>query len=346
MNEVLAAIRIQRWWAKCTCHRYTSLCKNMTTLFTCVICHDETMEVTHCVNGHPVCVSCSISSADNRCAICRIPKRQSMIAPETLKVLLKTIPFRIRCQTCQHTFRWDLHETHRAWCSMHRFTCPEPGCTHTCTSSNMSNHVAESHKDVVLLKEHTLFAILSHENQGQILCLAFDTVVVISFTYQQMVICESNSMHPQSACRVQFRAYYPSPSSRPITVMASQLSVANCTDPEHAMETFQCGVIPAMLASRENIVIAGSPLMVSPHTRMTRPSLHDEPGTELPRALPMTTSSPMLRAKLLQLGLRDMPQPYTPSEKCVQMEARLCAIMRFQFAKLCDDSTVSELFSS
>lgn len=335
-----AALKIQHAWRICMSSRYGSMTKNLTSLLTCVICQDETTESTRCCNGHPVCLGCSIASNDLRCPVCREPKRSNHLSYDnTLHVLLSGIPLRLKCSTCNNTFPWKSHETHRAWCPKYMFMCPFTNCSHTSSVADLRSHLKQHQDDVVHVSNNTLFTIMCNENQGDIVCILEEAIVLISFTFQSMVFCDSNVILPQPACRVQMRAFYNTSNSAPLHATMQQIGVNTSSDPEHAFETFDCGLVPAILASRERILITGTVPLVTPRTRISQFS------TELPRALSDETSSPHLRSKLLHFGLRDVPQPYTPADKCFLVDSKFCAVMKFVF-KSVKGTRVASLFKS
>lgn len=317
MIRTEAAQTLQRRWRMHLAQRCCVALRKMREMSVCVVCNDECVGVVRCPNGHACCLGCEMSTHDSRCPICRVGR--PMVQDASFEALARSAGVRMHCAACDVFFPVDRCEHHRAWCPSHRFVCPHPECTACVTASDMAAHVAR-HEGVHSLtrrtcgRHHVILGMPRHGGDTVIVCVGPTVVVVTNasrrFYTPTQLTTDSVSM------TLQVHAYYPSSHSPPVYATLRQLRVVDCSDVNSWVEEHRYGLVPPMMASRENVVVSQSGPILTPRCVMMDPLVNSVGLFALPDVLPGKDLSSTIRAR----GVRDIPIPWQRNASPVQWD--------------------------
>ena len=284
----------------------------------CVVCEDECASLYCCNNGHGCCIGCDAAMSDTRCPVCR--DTRSTTEDETLRRVLVVTRARHHCAACNTYTSTHECEHHRAWCPSHKFTCPVASCRHTVCGAELAHHVRHHDKHVVEVGTHFVM-VVNHFSDDVVLVVDDDVVVVSS------VSKGTTSMSDMMAGGIFFnvRCYYASPETGVLRCTVQQVQVSH-TDDDY-VEEYNVGVVPAMLASREHVI-------VSPYTPRIMPRCVDTNSTGLRTpAVFVNVAGESLVKRLLNRGIRDVPWVTRPTRDVTLSGPPVC-VLRIRFDRL------------
>ena len=301
----------------------------------CVVCDDECVTLFRCPNGHSCCVGCDASITDQRCPMCREPR--SAKSDDTLACLLVTTRCRMFCQMCNLHVDANYCEFHRAWCPSHQFLCPCKGCHQTFARVDMASHILR-HEDVVDIPlcekgSREFVMITTRFNEDTIFTVNNDVFVIST-----MHGTNSNSLNELLSGEISFRirCYYKSPSSRVWMCTLRQLQMAHIDNDSMYVEEFNVGMVPAVIASREQLV-------VSPYTpHITPRCLHVIPPQPRNSTL-LFEKGRDLKRRLTTMGVRDVPWVTKPVKE-LSMQGPPTCVLRICL-KLSSTTDVGSVFT-
>lgn len=313
-----ATVVIQRAWR----HHMVRMMMRIRTLSRqmarCVVCNDECVTLFRCEHGHGCCVGCDASITDQRCPICR-ESRHAQI-DETFKTVLYATDARHLCSACNVYVKARDCEHHRAWCPSHKFTCPLPSCRHTSHARHMAQHVQE-HDGVVNVPRE--FVVVINRNSDDVVLAIDNDVIVISATQRS-----ANSLNEIILGGIIFgiRCYYSGPNVGVWTCTVRQIHTSTSDVDDLYVEEYQVGLVPPMIASREQIVVA-------PYVPNIIPRCADTSGSALRTAIVLAETGAALSQRLANHGIRDLPWITKPA-KNVALGGPPTCVLRIRLHRL------------
>ena len=285
------------------------------TRMRCVVCEDECATLYCCSNGHGCCIGCNAAISDERCPVCR--DARSATEDETLRQVLTVMRARHHCAECNIYTSTHECERHRAWCPSHKFTCPVASCRHTVCGAALAHHVRHHDRHVVEVGQR--FVMLVNHFSDDVVLVVDNDVVVVSFTPRA-----ATSVNDMMSGGIFFsvRCYYASPETGVLCCTVQQVQVSH-TDYDY-VEEYNVGAVPAMLASREHVV-------VSPYTPRIVPRCVDTSSTGLRTPVVIVNvAGEGLVERILNYGIRDVPWVTRPTRDVTLSGPPVC-VLRVRF---------------
>lgn len=284
----------------------------------CVVCEDECVTLFRCDNGHGCCLGCDSSNSDRRCPICRAPRHVN--PDDTLKGILVATRARHLCSTCNVYFNSLDCEHHRAWCPTHKFTCPVASCRHVFEASRLANHVNSHDGAIDIPREFVI--VVNHFSTDAVLVIDNDVIVVSTSMRNSSNVSDIMS----GGIFFGIRCYYSGPTvgAWECTIRQIQTSTSHLDD--EYMEEYNIGVVSAMIASRERMLVAPYTPFVMPRCMDTNPN-----GPRSP--LVFFETGYALSKRLSNHGIRDVPRLTKPTRD-VTLEGPLTCVLRVRLRRL------------
>jgi len=324
-----SAIVVQQAWRRHMVHMMMHIRAWSRTMSRCVVCDDECATLFRCANGHGCCVGCDASIADQRCPVCRDPRHSNV--DQTLTTLLVATRARHLCTACNIYVDTHRIEHHRAWCSSHLFTCPVSSCQQTIRASELAQHVCH-HNNVTRVEPCREFVIVANRFSEDTVIVVEDDVIVVSTTP-----LNTNSLNDILSGGIAFgiRCYYRDSSVGVWSCRVRQVQTSTSNDNDRYMEEYHVGVVPAMIASREHIVVA-------PYTPHMMPRCVDTSSSGLRSPLVLKETGRELTRRLANHGIRDVPWVTKPTKEVALGGPPTC-VMRVRLTRL-ESSSVGSVF--
>lgn len=321
------AVVIQRQWRRRQSARYcAALADVRDAMCRCCVCHDETTSVVSCINGHATCTGCDVCIDDPLCPLCRQPRHT--VANETVCGVARHLRMGFKCTACNVTLSNEAVEFHRAWCRKHAFQCPVHDCR--VTAANVLAHVKANHT-VTDVSQHKKYTMLLSRHSSNVTLVVDDVVVVASFTQEVGGTALEQLMTTHLALHI--KGYYANASARPLTVTVMQKRVSDVFS-NTALETFQLGIVPPVIASRERVAVPTYTPRIVPRCVITT-NVQD-----------VGTVPVRLRtcADLIHYGVCDVPVRRHPA-RSKQVVGIPAAIVELSFATA-QHATIGAIYSS
>lgn len=186
--------------------------------------------------------------------------------------------------------------------------------------AELAHHVRHHDKHVVEVGQQFVM-VVNHFSDDVVLVVDNDVVVVSSTSRG------TTSMSNMMAGGVSFgvRCYYASPETGVLRCTVQQIQVSH-TDYDY-VEEYNVGVIPAMLASREHVV-------VSPYTPRIMPRCVDTSSDDMrtPTVFANVTGENLVK-RILNRGIRDVPWVTRPTRD-VELSGPPVCVLRIRFDRL------------
>lgn len=295
-----SAIVVQRAWRRHMVHMMMQIRTWSRTISRCVVCDDECATLFRCANGHGCCVGCDASIVDQRCPVCRDQRHANV--DQTLTTLLVATRARHHCAACNIYVDTQQCEHHRAWCPSHMFTCPVSSCQQTMRASELAKHVCH-HNNVTRIDPNREFVVVANRFSEDTILVVEDDVIVVSTTPRS-----NNSLNDIISGGIIFgiRCYYRDPSVGVWSCRVRQVHASTSHDDDRYVEEYNVGVVPAMIASREYIIVA-------PYTPHMMPRCVDTSSSGPRAPLVLTEKGRELTRCLVNHGIRDVPWVTKPA---------------------------------
>jgi len=318
MRRHHSAIVIQREWRSAMMQMMMQLRRWSREMTRCVVCDDECVTLFRCENGHGCCIGCDASITDQRCPVCREPRRTT--PDDTLRTILTKTRARHLCSACNIHVDTRICEHHRAWCPSHRFTCPIPSCQHACSASQLGQHV-RCHTAATAISHE--FVLVANRISEDTVLVVDDDVIVISTAPRN-----SNSLNDIISGGMIFsiRCYYSGPNVDVWTCTVCQIKTSMSHLDDRYVERYNMGIVPAMIASREQIVVA-------PYTPHMMPCCIDTSTSGIRKPLVFLETGGELSRRLTNHSIRDVPWVTKPS-KDVTFEGLPTCVLRVRLDRL------------
>ena len=292
MQRTAAAVILQRAWRQHMVGMMMHIRAWSREMARCVVCGDECVTLFRCEHGHGCCVGCDASTLDQRCPVCREPRHTN--PDDTLKTVLLATRARLLCTACNVHVDTRVCEHHRAWCPCYKFTCPMPSCHQTATGADMALHVRH-HTDAVEVARE--FVLVTNRFSHDIIFVLEEDVFVITTTPRT-----ASSLNDIISGGILFgiRCYYKSPDQGAWTCVVRQIQTSSSHIDDRYVEEYHMGVVPAMIASREQIVVA-------PYTPHLIPRCVDTSASGGRTPYVLHERGRALTRRLANHGVRDVP---------------------------------------
>lgn len=289
-----AATVVQRAWRRYMVRMMMNIRAWSREMSRCVVCYDECATLFRCTNGHGCCIGCDASITDQRCPVCREPRHSDV--DQTLTTLLTTTRARHHCTACNIYVGTARCEHHRAWCPSHEFTCPVSSCQQTIRASELARHVCH-HNIVTRVDPRNEFVIVANRFSEDTVLVVEDDVIVVSTTPRN-----NNSLNDIISGGIIFgiRCYYRDSNVGTWSCRVRQVQTSTSHDSDRYVEEYHVGFVPAMIASREHIVVA-------PYTPHMMPRCVDTSSSGVRTPMVITETGRELTRRLVNHGIRDVP---------------------------------------
>jgi len=281
-----------------------------------------------------------------------------MYPDATVDILASTFALRMRCSECNQSVPASRIEFHRAWCCKHAFECPVNGCRQTHTATDMERHVIACHSSSLLdpsppptraataatavtavtaatavtavtAATAATYTLLVSRFAPEVVVVVHDVVVVVSVNAFQV-----GEVPTVGHLNLHMRAYYPSPEAPPVTATVSQFRVNDyaCDTP---LEIFNVGIVPPVIASRENMTVTPYIPHITPRCVMAAENV-------------LTPSSASIYAihgvdDLHRYGVRDIPVIMRPTRRA-EVHGIPVAIVRLHFERHASHACVGTVY--
>lgn len=320
-HPVASAIVVQRAWRNHMVHMMMHIRAWSRQMSRCVVCDDECVTLFRCANGHGCCIGCDASITDQRCPICRDPRHVN--SDDTLTTILIATRTRHLCVACNVYVDTRGCEHHRAWCPSHTFTCPVASCRQTLRSTELAQHVCH-HNNVTRVQGSRAFVMVANRFSENAILVVDDDVVVISTTPRT----QSSSLNDIISGGIDFgiRCYYRNSEVGVLTCTVRQIQTSTSDDDDRYLEEYRMGMVPAMIASRERIVVA-------PYTPHLMPRCVDTSSSGLHSPMILTETGCDLTRRLANHGVRDVPWVTKPI-KNVSLGGPPAFVLRVRLTRL------------
>ena len=299
------------------------------TMSRCVVCDDECATLFRCANGHGCCVGCDASIADQRCPVCRDPRNAN--SDQTLTTLLVATRARHLCAACNMYVDTHQCEHHRAWCPSYMFTCPVSSCHKTICASKLAKHVCH-HNDVTRVDPGSEFVMVVSRFSEDAILDVDDDVIVVSTSPRS-----NSSLNDIISGGITFgiRCYYRDPNVGGWACRVRQVHASTSHDDDSYLEEYNLGIVPAMIASRESIIVA-------PYTPHMMPRCVDTGSSGTRAPLVLTDTGRELTRRLVNHGIRDVPWMTKPVRD-VSLGGPPTCVLRVRLTRL--QTTVGSVFA-
>lgn len=318
--QTSSAIVVQRAWRRHMVQMMMHIRAWSRRMSRCVVCDDECATLFRCTNGHGCCVGCDASITDQRCPVCREPRHSNV--DQTLTTLLVATRARHLCSACKLYVDTHKCEHHRAWCPSHAFTCPVTSCQQLIRASELAQHVCH-HNNVTRVDPFDEFVIVANRYSEDTILVVDNDVIVVSTTTRN-----NNSLNDIISGGILFgiRCYYRDSSVGVWSCRVRQVQTSTSNDNDRYIEEYHVGVVPAMIASRERIVVA-------PYTPHIMPRCVDTSSSGLRSTLVLTETGRELTQRLANHGIRDVPWVTKPVKEVTLGGPPTC-VMRVRLTRL------------
>lgn len=150
-----------------------------------------------------------------------------------------------------------------------------------------------------------------------------DDVIVVSTTPRN-----NNSLHDVISGGIMFgiRCYYRDSSVGAWSCRVRQIQTSTANEDDRYIEEYHLGIVPAMIASRENIV-------VSPYTPHMMPRCVDTSSSGFRSPMVLTETGSELTRRLVNHGIRDVPWVTKPVKDVALGGPHTC-VMRVRLTRL------------
>lgn len=323
-----SAIVVQRAWRYHMVQMMMQIRALSRTMSKCIVCYDECTTLFRCDNGHGCCIGCDASITDQRCPMCRENRHPHV--DQTFRTLLFTTRVRHHCTAC------DIHvdakhcEHHRAWCPSYAFTCPITSCQQVARASDLAWHVCHHHNIPRVHASRDFVIVLNRFSEDAVLVID-DDVIVVSTAPRN-----SNYLNDIRSGGIIFgiRCYYHDSNVGTWTCTVRQIQTSMSDDDARYIEEYHIGVVPAMIASREHIVVA-------PYTPHMIPRCVDTSSSGLRTPLILTQTGHDLTHCLSNFGIRDVPWVTKPVKRVALGGPPTC-VLRLRLMRI--DTPVGNVF--
>ncbi len=320
MRSAAAAIVVQRQWRRHMVRMMMHIRAWSREMTRCAVCHDECVTLFRCDNGHGCCVGCDASIADQRCPLCREPRHAN--ADDTLRTLLFATRARHLCTACNILVDTRDCERHRAWCPSHAFACPVGSCQHACAASQLARHVRQHELVARDIAPGEFVLVANRYSEDAILIVDADVIVVSTAARTHNTLNDIVS----GGIRLGIRCYYGDPTAGAWACTVRQIQVSTSQLASHHLEEYRLGVVPPMIASRENVIVA-------PYTPHIIPQCIDTSPGGLRTPLVLAETGRDLVRRLTTHGIRDVPWVTKPT-KDITLGGPPACVLRVRLERL------------
>ena len=323
VTRTSSAMLVQRTWRRRMVETAVRVRQWSRAMTRCVVCGDECATLFSCDNGHGCCLGCDASIVDHRCPVCRGARHPN--ANTTLTEVLVATRARHHCAACDVYVCTSGCEHHRAWCPSYTFTCPVTACHHMArVGTPLARHARRDHRVACVEVNRWFVVALDRMSRDVVVVLDGDDVVVVSTRTRA-----TDTLHDvvTGGIVLGIRCYYRSAHSMALRCTVRQIRTSQAHQEDEYVEEFHVGIVQAMIASREHII-------VSPYSPHIIPRCVDTSFSGLIDPLVLTTvTGPALATRLTEYGLRDIPLTTKPTKDTPPTGVPAC-VLRLFFERL------------